>query len=89
VRVAGVVVELVHDDVVHRGVRAIAESDVGEDFGGAAGAADDDVRNLIDSISENFHFYQREVGQTAVKGHAFSDCVEGGFWMGKEGENPK
>ncbi len=28
--------ELVHDDVVHRGVRAVAEGDVGEDFGGAA-----------------------------------------------------
>ena len=35
-RVVGVVVELVHDDVVHRGVRAVAEGDVGEDFGGAA-----------------------------------------------------
>ena len=32
----GVVVELVHDDVVHRGVRAVAEGDVGEDFRGAA-----------------------------------------------------
>ena len=28
--------ELVHDDVVHRGVRAVAEGDVGEDFRGAA-----------------------------------------------------
>ena len=28
--------ELVHDDVVNRGVRAVAEGDVGEDFGGAA-----------------------------------------------------
>ena len=28
--------ELVHDDVVHRGVRAVAEGDVGEDLGGAA-----------------------------------------------------
>ena len=32
----GVVVELVHDDVVHRGGSAIAEGDVGEDLGGAA-----------------------------------------------------
>ena len=28
--------ELVHDDVVHEGVRAVAEGDVGEDLGGAA-----------------------------------------------------
>ena len=35
-RVVGVVVELVHDDIVHRGVRAVAEGDVGKDFGGAA-----------------------------------------------------
>ncbi len=28
--------ELVHDDVVHGGVRAVAEGDVGEDFSGAA-----------------------------------------------------
>ena len=32
----GVVVELVHDHVVHRGLRAVAEGDVGEDFRGAA-----------------------------------------------------
>ena len=32
----GVVVELVHDDVVHGGVRAVAEGDVGEDFRSAA-----------------------------------------------------
>ena len=43
-RVVGVVVELVHDDVVHRGVRAVAEGDVGEDFGGAA----DDGRVVVD-----------------------------------------
>jgi hypothetical protein len=29
-------VELVHDDVVHRGIRAVAEGDVGEDFRSAA-----------------------------------------------------
>jgi hypothetical protein len=34
--VVGVVVEFVHDDVVHGGVRAVAEGDVGEDLGGAA-----------------------------------------------------
>ena len=28
--------ELVHDHVVHRGLRAVAEGDVGEDFRGAA-----------------------------------------------------
>ena len=32
----GVVVELVHDDVVDVGVRALAQRDVGEDLGGAA-----------------------------------------------------
>ena len=40
----GVVVELVHDDVVHRGVRAVAEGDVGEDFGSAA----DDRSRVVD-----------------------------------------
>jgi len=42
--VVGVVVELVHDHVVHRGVRAIAEGDVGEDLGGAA----DDRGGVVD-----------------------------------------
>ena len=28
----GVVVEFVHDHVVHRGIRAVAEGDVGENF---------------------------------------------------------
>jgi len=43
-RVVGVVVEFVHDDVVHRGVRTVAEGDVGEDLGGAA----DDGRVVVD-----------------------------------------
>ncbi len=36
--------ELVHDDVVHRGVCAVAEGDVGEDLRGAA----DDRSRVVD-----------------------------------------
>ena len=43
-RVVGIIMELVHDDVVHFGVRAVAEGDVGEDLGGTA----DDGRVVVD-----------------------------------------
>ena len=89
----GVVVELVHNDVVHRGVRAVAEGDVGEDLGGAAddrgvvvdgGVAGDhaDVFRAED-VAEREEFLVRErLDRDGVVGAA---ALAEGFELEREG----
>ncbi len=49
-RVVEVVMEFVHDDVVHEGVRAVAEGDVGEDLRGEA-----DDRGVMVGVSNKLN----------------------------------
>ncbi|NQX02977.1 hypothetical protein HQ447_20145 [bacterium] len=73
--------ELVHDHVVHRGLRAVAEGDVREDFRGAADdrgiVVDGKIVALRPVAVESMDYARRKYEATAVELNQFEHRTHG------------